>query len=123
MVLMFLFHHSQIVESITGFLNISTDPATFIQVKLNVSLLEDISDDLDFCMKLAKEESVIIVPAGMAFGMKNWLRITFACEISALEDGLRRIKAFHQRHVRKQSGLYVIRSLDPDTKMLPSLLE
>ncbi|KAB1994107.1 hypothetical protein ES319_D13G076600v1 [Gossypium barbadense] len=145
---------SGIVESITGFLNISTDPATFIQgaipqilentkddfflkvivtlkeaadkcfdgirevpcltcpkkpegsmfvmVKLNVSLLEDISDDLDFCMKLAKEESVIIVPAGMAFGMKNWLRITFACEISALEDGLRRIKAFHQRHVRKQ---------------------
>ncbi|MBA0602342.1 hypothetical protein Gorai_002527 [Gossypium raimondii] len=91
-----------------------------LQVKLNVSLLEDISDDLDFCMKLAKEESVIIVPAGkirkfqvsltklpqnytgMAFGMKNWLRITFACEISALEDGLRRIKAFHQRHVRKQ---------------------
>lgn len=35
-----------------------------LQVKLNVSLLEDISDDLDFCMKLAKEESVIIVPAG-----------------------------------------------------------
>ncbi|KAA3488377.1 tyrosine aminotransferase-like [Gossypium australe] len=55
----------------------------FVMVKLNVSLLEDISDDLDFCMKLAKEESVIIVPA-------------------ALEDGLARIKAFHQRHVRKQ---------------------
>lgn len=33
MVVMFLFYHSQIVESITGYLNISTDPATFIQVR------------------------------------------------------------------------------------------
>ncbi|GMI88474.1 Tyr Aminotransferase 1, tyrosine aminotransferase 7 [Hibiscus trionum] len=145
---------SGIVESITGYCNITTNPATFIQgsvpqilentkdeffskligtlkeaaekcmdgikevpcltfpnkpegsmfvlVKLNVSLLEDISDDLDFCMKLAKEEKVIIVPAGIAFGMKNWVRITFACEISAVEEGMRRIKAFYQRHAKKQ---------------------
>jgi len=33
-----------------------------IQVELNLSLLEDISDDIDFCFKLAKEESVIILP-------------------------------------------------------------
>lgn len=32
------------------------------QVKLNLSLLEDICDDIDFCFKLAKEESVIILP-------------------------------------------------------------
>lgn len=32
------------------------------QVELNLSLLEDISDDIDFCFKLAKEESVIILP-------------------------------------------------------------
>lgn len=31
-------------------------------MKLNVSLLKDISDDIDFCFKLAKEESVIILP-------------------------------------------------------------
>ncbi|EOX99490.1 Tyrosine transaminase family protein, putative [Theobroma cacao] len=143
-----------IVDSITGYLNITANPATFIQgavphilentkddffskiivtlreaaeicyngikevpclscakkpegsmfvmVKLNISLLEDINDDMDFCKKLAKEESVIIVPAGIAFGMKNWLRITFACEISALEEGLGRIKAFYQRHAKKE---------------------
>ncbi|KAL4302231.1 hypothetical protein GQ457_10G018220 [Hibiscus cannabinus] len=143
-----------IVESITGYCNITTDAATFVQgavpqilentkdeffskligtlkeaaekcvdgikevpcltfpskpegsmfvlVKLNASLLEDIGDDLEFCMKLAKEEKVIIVPAGMAFGMKNWIRITFACDISAVEEGLRRIKAFYQRHAKKQ---------------------
>ncbi|XP_015899243.3 probable aminotransferase TAT2 isoform X2 [Ziziphus jujuba] len=33
-----------------------------VMVKLNLSLLEDISDDIDFCFKLAKEESVIILP-------------------------------------------------------------
>ncbi|KAK8668976.1 hypothetical protein V6N13_106420 [Hibiscus sabdariffa] len=132
-----------IVESITGYCNLTTDAETFVQdeffskligtlkeavekcvdgikdvpcltfpskqegsmfvlVKLNVSLLEDIGDDLEFCMKLAKEEKVIIVPVGMAFGMKNWVRITFAYEISAVEEGLRRIKDFYQRHAKKQ---------------------
>lgn len=40
--------------------------------------------------------------AGMAVGMKNWLRITFAIEPSALEEGLGRIKAFCQRHAKQQ---------------------
>ncbi|XP_050248357.1 nicotianamine aminotransferase 1-like [Quercus robur] len=73
----------------------------FVMVKLNPSLLEDIIDDMDFCLKLAKEDSVIVLP-GVALGMKNWLRITFAVEPSTLEDGLRRIKAFCQRHAKKQ---------------------
>ncbi|PON34848.1 Aspartate 1-decarboxylase, pyridoxal-dependent [Parasponia andersonii] len=64
-----------------------------IQVKLNISLLDDTNDDLEFCLKLAQEQSVVIVP-GMALGMKNWLRTTFAIEPSLLEDGLRRINAF-----------------------------
>ncbi|XP_022748926.1 probable aminotransferase TAT2 [Durio zibethinus] len=141
-----------IIESIKGFLNISSDPATFIQaavpqilentkedffskiicmlreaadicytrveempcitcpkkpegsmsvmVKLNLSMLEDINDDMEFCLKLAKEESVIVLP-GIAVGLKNWLRITFAVEPSSLEEGLARIKAFCQRHAKK----------------------
>ncbi|XP_057507596.1 nicotianamine aminotransferase 1-like [Actinidia eriantha] len=70
-------------------------------VKLNLSFLEDISDDMDFCIKLAKEESVIVLP-GFAVGLKNWLRITFAVEPSMLEDALWRIKAFYLRHAKKQ---------------------
>ncbi|XP_050248358.1 tyrosine aminotransferase-like [Quercus robur] len=73
----------------------------FVMVKLNLSLLEDINDDLDFCLKLAKEESVVVLP-GVAVGMKNWLRITFAVEPSALEDGFGRMKAFCERHAKKQ---------------------
>ncbi|KAK1567069.1 hypothetical protein Q3G72_007738 [Acer saccharum] len=69
-------------------------------VKLNLSLLEGIDNDTEFCLKLAKEESVIILP--VAVGLKDWLRITFAVELSALEDGLGRVKAFCPRHAKKQ---------------------
>ncbi|KAL3754655.1 hypothetical protein ACJRO7_001845 [Eucalyptus globulus] len=117
-----------VLKSLKGFLDISSDPPTFIQaadicyekiqeipcvtcpkkpeggmfvmVKLNLSLLEGIKDDQEFCLKLAKEESVIVLP-GIAVGMKNWLRITFAIDPSSLEDGLKRIKAFYGRHAKK----------------------
>ncbi|KAL8197730.1 hypothetical protein R6Q57_024264 [Mikania cordata] len=69
----------------------------FVMVKLDLSVFEDIKDDLDFSLKLAKEESVIILP-GITVGLKNWLRITFAIEPSALEDGIKRLKAFCERH-------------------------
>ncbi|XP_071717378.1 tyrosine aminotransferase-like [Rutidosis leptorrhynchoides] len=141
-----------IIDCITGYLNISCDPPTFIQgavpdilgktkkdfftkivglikecantcyegindvpgvicpskpegsmfvmVKLDMSVFEDIKDDLDFCVKLAQEESVIILP-GIAVGLKNWLRVTFAIEPSALEEGIKRLKAFCERHSKK----------------------
>eukprot|EP00268_Persea_americana_P043408 TRINITY_DN43629_c0_g1_i7.p1 TRINITY_DN43629_c0_g1~~TRINITY_DN43629_c0_g1_i7.p1 ORF type:complete len:425 (+),score=66.07 TRINITY_DN43629_c0_g1_i7:117-1391(+) len=73
----------------------------FVMVKMNLSLLEDILDDLDFCCKLAKEESVVILP-GSAVGWTNWLRITFAIEPSSLEEGLGRLKSFCQKHAKKQ---------------------
>ncbi|CAD6226683.1 unnamed protein product [Miscanthus lutarioriparius] len=143
---------TKIIASITNFLNVSTDPATFIQgalphilentkedffkriigllaetseicyreikdikcitcphkpegsmfvmVKLNLYLLEGIHDDIDFCCKLAKEESVILCP-GSVLGMDNWIRITFAIDSSSLLDGLERIKSFCQRHKKK----------------------
>lgn len=31
-------------------------------MKLNLSVLEGINDDMEFCIKLAKEESVIVLP-------------------------------------------------------------
>ncbi|CAM8958803.1 unnamed protein product [Rhodiola kirilowii] len=72
----------------------------FVMAKLDVSLLEDIVDDMDFCLKLSKEESVIAFP-GVVLGAKNWLRISFAMSPSTLEDGLCRMKTFCQRHIKK----------------------
>ncbi|VAH08294.1 unnamed protein product [Triticum turgidum subsp. durum] len=149
-----ILEETKISASITNYLNVSTDPATFIQaalpqilestkedffkgiigllkesseicyrqikenkyitcphkpegsmfvmVKLNLHLLEEIHDDIDFCCKLAKEESVILCP-GSVLGMENWVRITFACVPSSLQDGLERIKSFCQRNKKKNS--------------------
>lgn len=72
----------------------------FCMVKLDMSVFEDIKDDMDFCVKIAKEESVIILP-GISVGLKNWLRVTYAIEPSALEEGLKRLKAFCERHSKK----------------------
>jgi tyrosine aminotransferase len=33
-----------------------------LQVKLHLPLLDDIEDDIEFCLKLAKEEALILVP-------------------------------------------------------------
>ncbi|KAA0062152.1 tyrosine aminotransferase-like protein1 [Cucumis melo var. makuwa] len=81
-------------------------------VKLDLSILEGIEDDYDFCVQLAKEESVIIVP-GAVVGLKNWLRISFAIDIEALRDGLRRLKVFCQRHIKgSQASFILIQSKD-----------
>ncbi|PWA47738.1 tyrosine transaminase family protein [Artemisia annua] len=72
----------------------------FVMVKLDISVFEDIKDDVDFCVKLANEESVIILP-GIGVGLKNWLRVTFAIEPSALEEGIKRLKAFCEKHSKK----------------------
>ncbi|RZC65307.1 hypothetical protein C5167_009002 [Papaver somniferum] len=73
----------------------------FVMVKLDTSLLEDISDDMDFCIKLAREEKVIILP-GIVLGLKNWLRITFSIDLPSLKDAMERIKSFCQRHAKPQ---------------------
>ncbi|KAJ0052419.1 hypothetical protein Pint_02313 [Pistacia integerrima] len=42
-----------------------------VEVKLNPSLLENINDDMEFSLKLAKEESVIVLPAFSAILKAN----------------------------------------------------
>ncbi|KAI3780619.1 hypothetical protein L2E82_10604 [Cichorium intybus] len=71
----------------------------FAMVKLNFSDFDDILDDTDFCMKLAKEESVILFP-GDAAGLKNWVRMSIATEPKVLEDAIKRLKVFCLRHAR-----------------------
>ncbi|CAH2070033.1 unnamed protein product [Thlaspi arvense] len=73
-----------------------------MMVKLNLSLLEDVSDDIDFCFKLAREESVILLP-GTAVGLQNWLRITFAADASSIEEAFKRIQCFYLRHAKTES--------------------
>lgn len=71
----------------------------FVMVKINISGLVDIRDDIEFSAMLAKEESVIVLP-GSPLGLKNWIRVTFAISPSVLEEGLERIAAFCMRHAK-----------------------
>ncbi|CAN6333711.1 unnamed protein product [Urochloa humidicola] len=71
----------------------------FVMVKLDMSCFYGIDDDIDFCCKLSKEESVVISP-GSGLEMKNWLRITFAVDPRLLEDGLERLRSFCLRHAK-----------------------
>ncbi|KQJ88215.1 nicotianamine aminotransferase A [Brachypodium distachyon] len=73
----------------------------FVMVKLDLSCLQDIEDDMDFCCRLAKEELVVVLP-GCAVGYKNWLRVTFAIGPSSLKDGLDRLKSFCLRHSKSK---------------------
>ncbi|MED6146819.1 hypothetical protein PIB30_038220 [Stylosanthes scabra] len=88
--------------------------AMAVMVQINLSQIEGIIDDVDFCVKLAKEESVLILP-GVTVGLKNWLRISFGVERSALEEGLSRLKAFCLRHARSNHGTEI-----PSTLASPS---
>lgn len=97
-------------------------------MKINFSQIKDIVDDMDFCAKLAEEESVILLPGNMFFffcnliflslivnlpllmmsidtigvmvGLKNWVRISFAVDPSNIVDGFSRIKAFCLRYAK-----------------------
>ncbi|XP_018481522.1 S-alkyl-thiohydroximate lyase SUR1-like [Raphanus sativus] len=78
------------------------ESCTYLVTKLDLSLLEDITDDVDFCMKLAREESLVLLP-GEALGKKNWVRISIGVEKSMLEDAFVRLKVFYARHVKSQT--------------------
>ncbi|KAG4386035.1 hypothetical protein JHK82_034510 [Glycine max] len=73
--------------------------AMCVMVEINFSQIKDIVDDMDFCAKLAEEESVLLLP-GVTVGLKNWLRISFAVDTSNLVEGLSRIKAFCLRYAK-----------------------
>ncbi|KAJ4913472.1 putative aminotransferase TAT1 [Raphanus sativus] len=76
------------------------ESCTYLLAKLELPLMEDIEDDMDFCMKLAKEENLVLLP-GVALGLKNWIRITIGVEAQMLEDALERLNGFCKRYMKK----------------------
>ena len=53
--------------SLKIFFKTETRSNLFLQVKLDLMQLEGIIDDIDFCIKLAKEEKMIILPGKLTF--------------------------------------------------------
>ncbi|KAJ4889326.1 Pyridoxal phosphate-dependent transferase protein [Raphanus sativus] len=78
----------------------SAESCTYLLTKLELSLLDNIKDDIDFCVKLTREENLVFLP-GEALGLKNWMRITIGVEAHMLEDALERLKGFCTRHTKR----------------------
>eukprot|EP00252_Welwitschia_mirabilis_P016091 TRINITY_DN3558_c0_g1_i2.p1 TRINITY_DN3558_c0_g1~~TRINITY_DN3558_c0_g1_i2.p1 ORF type:complete len:409 (-),score=70.46 TRINITY_DN3558_c0_g1_i2:326-1552(-) len=57
----------------------------FIMVKINVYALEDISDDMQFCWHLAREEAVVALP-GKRFHRLHWKRDYSRSNMLFLQD-------------------------------------
>ncbi|XP_019086038.1 PREDICTED: S-alkyl-thiohydroximate lyase SUR1-like [Camelina sativa] len=77
------------------------ESCTYLVTKLDLSLLEDITNDFDFCIKLAREENLVLLP-GEVLGLKDWVRLSIAVERSMLEDAFMRLKGFYARHIKTQ---------------------
>ncbi|XP_010529608.1 PREDICTED: probable aminotransferase TAT4 [Tarenaya hassleriana] len=76
------------------------EACTFLWGKLDVSQLEDIEDDNEFCSKLAAEENLVLVP-GTAMGLEGWVRITVEySDFSLVEQTFDRLNRFFQGHAK-----------------------
>lgn len=51
------------------------------------------ADSMGFCQALLKEQGVALVP-GSAFGMEGFVRLSFACGLEQLEEGIARLAQF-----------------------------
>uniref|UniRef100_M4D3H1 Aminotransferase class I/classII large domain-containing protein n=1 Tax=Brassica campestris TaxID=3711 RepID=M4D3H1_BRACM len=89
------------------------ESCTYLLAKLELPLMEDIEDDMDFCMKLAKEENLVLLP-GVALGLKNWIRITIGVEAQMLEDALERLNGFCKRYMKKTKVSHQALKLNDD---------
>lgn len=66
----------------------------FIDIsKLRNKFKYEDSFSIEFCNRLLEDYGVAAVP-GIAFGMDDYIRLSYACSIEETEEGLRRLKAF-----------------------------
>ncbi len=62
---------------------------SFVGKRVDGKLMKD---DEEICRFLLEEEHLVIVP-GSPFGVKNHFRISFACSMKELEEGMKRLRS------------------------------
>lgn len=83
------------VDAINNIQNLSVrapQGAFYLFINISKSPLYG-QDSMAFCQALLKEQGVALVP-GSAFGMEGFVRLSFACSLEQLEDGIARLAQF-----------------------------
>lgn len=82
-------------DAINNIQNLSVcEPQGAFYLFVNISTLPRYgADSMGFCQALLKEQGVALVP-GVAFGMEGFVRLSFACSLEQLKEGIARISQF-----------------------------
>ncbi|GGD46449.1 aspartate aminotransferase [Malaciobacter pacificus] len=84
------------VESFNAIKGLSTiDPDGAFYLFINIK--EVTNDSMKFCSDLLEQKGVAVVP-GLAFGTEGYFRFSFATDLASIQEGIKRIKEFVERH-------------------------
>ena len=86
------------LEGINGVRFIKPQGAFYIMVNIECFIGKSINgitinNSIDFAKTLLEEQKVAVIP-GAAFGLENYIRLSYATSMEVIEEGLERIKFF-----------------------------
>lgn len=86
------------LEEINGLSIIKPEGAFYIMINIDKCLGKEIDgeiikDSMDFSAKLLEHEKVAVIP-GKAFGLDNYVRVSYATSMELIKKGLERINKF-----------------------------
>ena len=87
-----------IIESIDNLSIVKPKGAFYIMINIENCLGKEINgkilnDSMEFCASLLENEKLAVIP-GKAFGLNNYIRVSYATSMEAIKEGLNRIESF-----------------------------
>ena len=86
------------IESIDNLSIVKPKGAFYIMINIENCLGKEINgkilnDSMEFCAILLENEKLAVIP-GKAFGLNNYIRVSYATSMEAIKEGLNRIESF-----------------------------
>lgn len=86
------------IESIDNLSIVKPKGAFYIMINIENYLGKEINgkilnDSMEFCASLLENEKLAVIP-GKAFGLNNYIRVSYATSMEAIKEGLNRIESF-----------------------------
>ncbi|WP_291731113.1 pyridoxal phosphate-dependent aminotransferase [Clostridium sp.] len=86
------------IESIDNLSIVKPKGAFYIMINIENCLGKEINgkilnDSMEFCASLLEYEKLAVIP-GKAFGLNNYIRVSYATSMEAIKEGLNRIESF-----------------------------